>query len=249
MRSPAWIEDELVLAGALVVKNGWRELRTGDRRVQELSELLRSLPLHSPEARALPEFRSPDSVSRKTSDFATNYEPYSGKGTRGGEATRRMIKAFTEREAEMLQAAEAIEESLGSGELQLLPQQPDEVDDDGFTAIEGRLLVRRALIRERDRKLRKLKIQQVLNSGKPLRCEVCRFDFARVYGGIGEGFIEVHHVTPLFISGTRKTKLDDLACLCANCHRMCHTSRPGESWRTPDDLRDEIRKAAQHGSH
>ncbi|MEE1831372.1 HNH endonuclease [Streptomyces sp. SP17KL33] len=249
MRSPAWIEDELVLAGALVVRNGWRELRTGDRKVQELSELLRSLPLHSPEARALPEFRSPDSVSRKTSDFATNYEAYSGKGTRGGEATLRMVKAFTEREAEMLQAAEAIEESMGSGELQLLPQQPDEVDDDGVTAIEGRLLVRRALVRERDRKLRKLKIQQVLNSGEPLRCEVCRFDFARVYGGIGEGFIEVHHVTPLYISGTRRTKLDDLACLCANCHRMCHTSRPGESWRTPDDLRDEIRKAAQHGAH
>ncbi|MFF9779012.1 HNH endonuclease [Streptomyces sp. NPDC013978] len=249
MRSPAWIEDELVLAGALVVRNGWRELRTGDRKVQELSELLRSLPLHSPEARALPEFRSPDSVSRKTSDFATNYESYPGKGTRGGEATLRMIKAFTEREAEMLQAAEAIEESMGSGELQLLPQQPDEVDDDGVTAIEGRLLVRRALVRERDRKLRKLKIQQVLNSGEPLRCEVCRFDFARVYGGIGEGYIEVHHVTPLYISGTRRTKLDDLACLCANCHRMCHTSRPGESWRTPDDLRDEIRKAAQHGPH
>ncbi|WNZ11192.1 HNH endonuclease [Streptomyces sp. 11x1] len=249
MRSPAWTEDELVLAGALVVKNGWRELRTGDQKVHELSELLRSLPLHSPEARALPEFRSPDSVSRKTSDFATNYQSYSGKGTKGGEGTLRMIKAFTEREAEMLQAAEAIVESMGSGELQLLPQQPDEVDDDGLTAIEGRLLVRRALVRERDRKLRKLKIQQVLNSGEPLRCEVCLFDFARIYGSIGEGFIEVHHVTPLYISGTRKTRLDDLACLCANCHRMCHTSRPGESWRTPDDLRDEIRKAAQLGTH
>ena len=231
------------------MKNGWHELRTGDQEVQELSELLRSLPIHSPEALALPEFRSPDSVSRKTSDFATNYGPYQGGRTRCGEPTLRMIKAFTERESEMLQAAQAIEDGIGSGELQLLPVQPDEIDDTGSTAIEGRLLVRRALARERDPKLRKLKIQQARRGGQPLRCEVCDFDFARIYGDLGEGYIEVHHVTPLYISGTRETKLDGLACLCANCHRMCHRSRPGESWRTPDALRDEIRKSAQTAAH
>lgn len=245
MRSPAWTEDELVLAGALVVKNGWRELRTGDRKVQELSELLRSLPLHSPEALALPKFRSPDSISRKTTDFATNYPPYQGRRTRCGKPTLRMIKAFTDRESEMLQAAQAIEEGIGSGAFQLLPRQPDEVAEDGSTAIEGRLLVRRALVRERDTKLRKLKIQQVLHRGDPLRCEVCGFDFARVYGELGVGYIEVHHVTPLYVAGNRETKLDDLACLCANCHRMCHKSRPGESWRTPDALQEEMRKSAR----
>ncbi|WP_432185992.1 HNH endonuclease [Streptomyces sp. Tue6028] len=246
MRSPAWTEDELVLAGALVVKNCWRELRTGDQEVQELSELLRSLPLHSPEARALPEFRSPDSVSRKTTDFATNYGPYQGGRTRCGGPTLQMIKAFTERQSEMVQAAEAIEDGISSGDLHLLPVQPGEIDDDtGGTAVEGRLLVRRALARERDPKLRRRKIQQATRSGRPLSCEVCAFDFSRAYGALGEGYIEVHHVLPLHISGTRETKLDDLACLCANCHRMCHRCRPGESWRTPSALRDEIRKYAQ----
>src|SRR4051794_21971087 len=109
MRAPAWTEDELVLAGALVVKNGWHELRTNDREVHELSELLRSLPIHTPEARALVDFRSPDSVSRKTSDFTTNHGSYSGKATRCGKPTLLMIEAFTAREAEMLQAALAIE--------------------------------------------------------------------------------------------------------------------------------------------
>ncbi len=238
-----------MLAGALVVKNGWRELRTDDREVQELSELLRSLPLHGPEAHAIPGFRSPDSVSRKTTDFATNHDLYEGKRTRGGEPTRLMIKAFTEREGEMLQAAQAIEDGIGSGELQLLPEHPDEIGDDGVIAVEGRLLVRKALARERDPKLRKLKIQQVRRGGQPLRCEVCDFDFGLAYGSLGDGYIEVHHVTPLHISGTRETKLSDLACLCANCHRMCHRSRPGESWRTPDDLRDEIRKSGEPGPH
>ncbi|MFI9645925.1 HNH endonuclease [Streptomyces sp. NPDC052040] len=245
MRSPAWTEDELVLAGALVVKNGWRELRTGDPAVQALSDLLRSLPLHSPEAMALPEFRSPDSVSRKTTDFATNHPSYQGKRTRCGDPTLRMINALTSRECDMLRAAEAIEAGIGSGEFQRLPQQPDEVGDDGSTAIEGRLLVRRALVRERDPKLRKLKIHQVRRKGRPLECEVCGFDFARAYGDLGEGYIEVHHVTPLHVAGHRETKLDDLACLCANCHRMCHRGRRGETWRTPSALRGAMDGSAR----
>ncbi|MFI7399004.1 HNH endonuclease [Streptomyces sp. NPDC049541] len=231
------------------MKNGWRELRTREREVQELSELLRSLPLHSPEERALPDFRSPDSVSRKTSDFATNHVSYSGKPTRCGKPTRLMVEAFMAREAEMLQAAHAIEEGIASGELYRVPAQPDEIDDTGATAIEGRLLVRRLLARERDPKLRMLKIKQMQRHGRALRCEVCDFDFAHTYGDLGEGYIEVHHVTPLYVSGTRETRLDDLACVCANCHRMCHRSRPGESWRTPAALREQIRKSAQKAAH
>ncbi|KES07107.1 HNH endonuclease [Streptomyces toyocaensis] len=244
MRIPAWTEDELVLAGALVARNGWRELRTRDPEVQELSELLRSLPLHTAEARALPGFRSPDSVSRKTTDFMTNHGAYAGKATRCGKPTLLMIQAFTERESEMCQAARAITESISSGELHLIPPQPDEVDETGATAVEGRLLVRRALFRERDPSLRARKVERVRRQGLPLRCEVCTFDFARTYGELGDGYIEVHHVTPLHVAGARETRLDDLACLCANCHRMCHRSRPGESWRTPAALRELMRKPA-----
>ncbi|WPO73551.1 HNH endonuclease [Streptomyces sp. KN37] len=154
-----------------------------------------------------------------------------------------------DREQEMLAAADAIEEGIGSGQLQLIPPQPDEVDEVGFTAVEGRLLVRRALARERDPKLRRLKIKQARQGSRPLRCEVCDFDFARAYGPLGEGYIEVHHVTPLHASGVRPTKLDDLACLCANCHRMCHKTRPGESWRTPAALRALMRASASKSTH
>ncbi|MFD8741004.1 HNH endonuclease, partial [Streptomyces sp. NPDC059618] len=153
MRIPAWTEDELLLAGALVVKNGWRELRTHNTEVQDLSELLRSLPIHGPESLALPNFRSPD--------FMTNHGRYTGRATRCGKPTLLMIDAFTEREAEMLQAAQAVEDGIGSGELHLIPPQPDEVDETGSSAIEGRLLVRRALARERNPKLRAQKIKQV----------------------------------------------------------------------------------------
>ncbi|MFE2605383.1 HNH endonuclease [Streptomyces mirabilis] len=160
-----------------------------------------------------------------------------------------MIAALTEREAEMLQAAQTLRGGIDSGELHLIPQQPDETDDTGSTGVEGRLLRRWALFRERDPKLRKLKIQKVQRSGRPLQCEVCSFNFADTYGSLGEDYIEVHHVTPLHISGTRETKLDDLACLCANCHRMCHRSRSGESWRTPEALRAMIRRSTPDTPH
>ncbi|RFU84640.1 HNH endonuclease [Streptomyces triticagri] len=240
MQSPTWTEDELILACALVVRNDWREYRRDDREVLELSELLRSLPLHPPEARALPEFRSPGSVSRKTTDFATNHPHYRGERTRCGEPTRRTIRAFLQRPSDMLNAADALATGIGSGELYHVPQQADEADRELYSAIEGRLLVRWATYRERDPQLRRRKMEAARRRGEALRCSVCSFDFERTYGSLGDGYIEIHHVTPLHIAGPSETRLSDLALLCANCHRMCHRSRPGESWRTPDMLRDEM---------
>ncbi|MFI1866752.1 HNH endonuclease [Streptomyces jumonjinensis] len=245
MRSPAWSRDELILACALVVRNGWRELREGDHAVQELSELLRSLPLHDGIAQELPQYRSVGSVSHKTTDLATNHPGYTGKPTKGGSLDKAVIADFIAREAEMLAAAQAIEEGVSSGELVRLPPQPDEVDADGTTASEGRLLARWALSRERDPKLRKRKIALARKRGQPLQCEVCAFHFERVYGELGRDYIEVHHILPLHVSGPRETRLEDLAFLCANCHRMCHKSHRGASWRTPAAVRTEIAEAAQ----
>jgi len=52
-------------------------------------------------------------------------------------------------------------------------------------------------------------------------CEVC--DLADRFGELGGGFAECHHVQPL-TAGVRETRLDDLAVVCANCHRMIHRS-------------------------
>ncbi|MFH8485497.1 HNH endonuclease [Streptomyces longisporoflavus] len=237
-----WTRDELLLACALVMQNDWRELRQGDEGVLELSDLLRSLPTNQEAAANDPRFRSPNSVSRKTTDIATAHPDHAGVTTRGGRPTREVVNDFLAHPAEMVAAAEAIRMGIGSGELHRIPPQPDEAGDDGeSTAREGRLLTRWALHRERDRGLRKRKIQQAKRQGQVIRCEVCSFDFASFYGQLGEGYIEVHHTLPLHISGPTETKLDDLAFLCANCHRMCHKSFRGESWRTPDAVRAMLR--------
>lgn len=59
-------------------------------------------------------------------------------------------------------------------------------------------------------------------------CQVCGFDFAKKYGDIGNGFIHVHHLTPLSSAG-RKHKInpkDDLCPVCPNCHEMLHKRTP-----------------------
>ncbi|TGB00990.1 HNH endonuclease [Streptomyces sp. MZ04] len=245
-----WTRDELLLACALVAQNDWHELRQGDESVLELSDLLRSLPTNRDNAASDPRFRSPNSVSRKTTDVATAHPSYPGAATRGGRPTKAVVRDFLAHPAEMLAAADAIRLGIGSGELHRIPPQPDEAGDDGeTTAPEGQLLARWALYRERDRGLRDRKIQQARRRGQAVQCEVCSFDFKRFYGALGDGYIEVHHTLPLHISGPTETRLDDLAFLCANCHRMCHKSFDGESWRTPDDLRAIIRAPESDADH
>jgi 5-methylcytosine-specific restriction protein A len=64
-------------------------------------------------------------------------------------------------------------------------------------------------------------------------CQVCGFNFEKVYGEIGKEFIEAHHLIPIAQLKGKKLKLDprsDFAVLCSNCHRMIHR------FPYPDDL-------------
>jgi 5-methylcytosine-specific restriction protein A len=90
---------------------------------------------------------------------------------------------------------------------------------------EGGVIMRLHKRYERDPRLISEKRKAASAEGR-LACEVCGFDFKAVYGELGEGYIEVHHTRPMhtLIAGT-KTKLADLALLCANCHRMAHRKR------------------------
>jgi 5-methylcytosine-specific restriction protein A len=60
------------------------------------------------------------------------------------------------------------------------------------------------------------------------QCQVCSFDFGRVYGEIGKGFIVVHHIEPVsgIAAGTIVDPAKDLAPVCPNCHAMLHKRNP-----------------------
>jgi len=240
-RSPDWTWDELVLACALVYKNDWKEIKRNDTRALELSDLLQLLPIHPPESRG-DDFRNPNSIQHKTADIATAHPEYKGKTTKGGRLTKEVVRAFLDRPQEMLAAAERIRDIVAKGDadtIEAVSAQP--ADEAETSADEGRILERLHRYRERDPKLRERKIRSVVASGQPLACEVCSFDFARTYGKHGQGYIEVHHIVPLHEAGPSKTELQDLALLCANCHRMCHRRLEKTStWPSPSELRAMI---------
>jgi 5-methylcytosine-specific restriction enzyme A len=56
------------------------------------------------------------------------------------------------------------------------------------------------------------------------KCSVCDFDFEKVYGEIGVGYIHVHHLIPLskITTGYSVDPVTDLRPVCPNCHAVIH---------------------------
>lgn len=109
----------------------------------------------------------------------------------------------------------------------------DELNED-FESKEGKELFRLHRIRERDSKLTYLKKQNAIKTNN-LKCEVCSFSFQNKYK---QDYIECHHKIPIF-NGERITKLEDLALVCSNCHRMLHRKINGK-FLTVDQLKKII---------
>ncbi|MFF5182258.1 HNH endonuclease [Streptomyces sp. NPDC000345] len=240
-RDPDWTRDEIILACELAMANGWKRLEYNDPRVIELSALLQTMPIHSEEVRT-ELFRNPNSVARKTVDITCRHPDYRGRPTNGNALDVEVLNDFLARPAEMAEVARHIRNGLTTGELQALP--PEAEGEDDYSAPEGRLLIRRHRSRERDKALRKRKINAVLRQGRRLSCEACGFDFEATYGPRGAGYIECHHVVPLHEAGEGRTRLKDLALICANCHRMIHRRAP---WPTPGELRNLIQETTNQG--
>ena len=111
----------------------------------------------------------------------------------------------------------------------------DELEQD-FNSKEGKELFRKHRIRERDGTLTYRKKLNAINNGE-LKCEVCQFSFQDIYN---QDYIECHHKIPIH-KGERITRLDDLALVCSNCHRMLHRKINGD-FLTIEQLKEYFKK-------
>lgn len=70
-------------------------------------------------------------------------------------------------------------------------------------------------------------------------CQVCGFNFKKIYGNLGDNFIEVHHLLPLsqIKKNYRVDPISDLIPVCSNCHSMLHRKGSKEGLQGVDDLR------------
>lgn len=109
---------------------------------------------------------------------------------------------------------------------QLQPISSSEPAQNTSAVTEGREKLAIHIERERNPKIIKQKKKRILSETGKLSCEVCKFDFVSFYGDLGKGFCEVHHKNPLAkVDNETQTSLEDLAIVCANCHRMIHHSQ------------------------
>jgi predicted restriction endonuclease len=92
---------------------------------------------------------------------------------------------------------------------------------------EGRQLYVRHRKLERNAKVAKAAKNKRLKQTGDLRCDVCGFSFKKRYGPLGAGFIEAHHTVPISqFKGQKITRVEDIALVCSNCHRMLHKGNP-----------------------
>lgn len=89
---------------------------------------------------------------------------------------------------------------------------------------EGQVKLVYHLRRERSTGVSQAKKAAFINEHGRLYCEECLVDPVEAYGDFGEACIEVHHdaVQVADMGDDHKTTLDQLRCLCANCHRIEH---------------------------
>jgi predicted HNH restriction endonuclease len=112
-------------------------------------------------------------------------------------------------------------------------------EDDEISFPEGKEIYRLHKSKERNKELIRLAKERQIQNDAKLFCQVCGFSFLETYGEIGEGFIEAHHIFPISdLKEETATRIEDLALVCSNCHRMLHRKRP---WVTIDKLKS-IRK-------
>jgi 5-methylcytosine-specific restriction protein A len=241
MKNPDWVRDEVILALDLYLRAGRKQLPPAHPEVVSLSELLNRLPIHDPESRAAT-FRNPNGISMILGNFlGIDPDRHTPGLSRNNRLQEEVWDDFANDPEALHRTAQAIAQASEQGAL----ADPGLIGwdlEEWF--LEGEVLTRLHLTRERNPDAVRRKKEQVVADTGRLACEACGFDFPAAYGPLGEGFIECHHTRPLAeLPGERATRLADLAVVCANCHRMLHR---GKRRATVQSLRALLQKGTSN---
>lgn len=237
--NPDWERDELILALSFYLQTRPNPPGKNSAEIRDLSVAIRRIGnrLH-PSLDPSETFRNENGVYMKLMNFRSLDPSYVSDGktglARGSSRDREVWDEFATDTNRCRLTAETIIASLDEPEIARGPI--GEADDSDIQeAPEGRLLTRLHVARERNRRLVESKRRQAMKTKGKLACEACGFDFASCYGERGKGFIECHHTKPVatLVEG-HTTHLDDLALVCANCHRMIHRYK---QWLTVAEVR------------
>jgi 5-methylcytosine-specific restriction protein A len=211
--NPHWTREETILALDLYLRHAPSVPSKTSRDVVELSKLLRSLPLHAGAAKN-DTFRNADGVAFKLLNLRN---VATGKGLQNVSTNDRSVWAELGTDPKRVaDLAKLIRQEVASNDSSNWQDDSEEIE-----FAEGRLLTRVHKARERKPQVRKELIEKRAASGG-LKCDVCN-DGPRVASRtLMDAEFEAHHIVPIAAAMERKTRLQDMALLCACCHRLIH---------------------------
>jgi len=209
--NPNWTRDETILALDLYFKLD-RVIPSGiDKRLQELSELLRNLPYHA----AASKNESFRNISGVTFKLLNLQQVAIGKGLGNvSKIDRQIWQEFGAQPSKTKKLANLIREGI-SASLSI----ESSIEEPEF--VEGRIITELHSRRERNSKLRERLLLSRRKTSK-LFCEMCGTLPLSENLSVQDAQFEAHHIVPLSNEGIRTTRLSDMALLCANCHRLLH---------------------------
>lgn len=101
------------------------------------------------------------------------------------------------------------------------------VEEEEIYGVEGRILTRIHVYKERDRGFVTRTKNYYRNINGRLTCECCGLDPLNIYGPRGERCLEAHHRIPIEeLQPDSVIRVADMAIVCATCHRIIHSERP-----------------------
>jgi len=114
---------------------------------------------------------------------------------------------------------------------------PDKKPSEQIQAIEGIDEIHKSLTEGCSKRVevnvykRSLEARQKCIELKGCSCSICDFNFEKIYGSIGQGFIHIHHINQLSEQKDERTvnPETDLVPVCPNCHSMLHKRQPAFS--------------------
>ncbi len=111
-----------------------------------------------------------------------------------------------------------------------------ETDFSGSASVEeGKRILKQHYVRERNPSIIKKAKQLAISKNERLNCEICGFSFQERYGSRGKDYIEGHHRKPVSeMQEGDVTRVEDIALICSNCHRMIHAKDP---WLSIEEMR------------
>lgn len=242
--NPPWSQDELILALEFYIEHRAKIPSKTSSEIaalsDEISAIAQLLNLKGGQT-----MRNINGVYMKLMNFRRLDPEFTDKGrvglSRGSSRDEEVWLRYAHDKEELKQAALSVRSSLALSNTKdrFVDFSNVDIDPDFVEASEGALVTRIHRYRERDSKIVKKKKQTVLRTRGKLECECCGFNFQEKYGHRGAGYIECHHISGLAEAAEkRKTRLDDLALVCANCHRMIHARK---EWLSLDALRSLLR--------